>query len=261
MRTFRYLFACPALMLLASPTPAPAQTEVRPFIDHIHLSVPDQAEAVAWYQRHFGGEPMTEGPDRLLLGETRLLFRMDEKALPSAGSVLDHIAFSVADLDASLEQLEGAGARITAPARDVSGLFKLAFIEDPWGTRVEVVQDPQRRGLHHINLQGQDPAATLAWYREQFGGNVGKLKGRIDGIEYGGVWVLAQRGDAAPSLGRAIDHIGFRPINVDSLVAKLKSRNVTITTEPRPLTLASGVSMRLAFIEGPDGVRIELVQR
>jgi hypothetical protein len=34
-----------------------------------------------------------------------------------------------------------------------------------------------------------------------------------------------------------------------------------VTTEPRPLTLPSGTSMRLAFIEGPDGVRIELVQR
>jgi hypothetical protein len=36
---------------------------------------------------------------------------------------------------------------------------------------------------------------------------------------------------------------------------------VTIKTEPRPLTLASGVSMRLSFIESPEGGRIELVQR
>ena len=186
---------------------------------------------------------------------------MDENALPSAGSVLDHIGFSVADLDVSLKELEAAGARITTPARDVPGLFKLAFIEDPWGTRVEVVQDQEKRGLHHVHLRGPDPAATLAWYREQFGGNVGKLKDRIDGVEYGGVWVLAQQGDAMPSQGHAIDHIGFRPINVDGLVAQLRSRNVKITTEPRPLTLASGVSMRLAFLEGPDGARIELVQR
>ena len=261
MRTFRCVLACHALMLLVPHAPASAQTQVRPLIDHIHLSVPDRAEAVAWYQRHFGGETMTEGPYRLLVGETRLIFRMDENALPSAGSVLDHIGFSVADLDVSLKELEAAGARITTPARDVPGLFKLAFIEDPWGTRVEVVQDQEKRGLHHVHLRGPDPAATLAWYREQFGGNVGKLKDRIDGVEYGGVWVLAQQGDAMPSQGHAIDHIGFRPINVDGLVAQLRSRNVKITTEPRPLTLASGVSMRLAFLEGPDGARIELVQR
>ena len=261
MRTFRYTPACCALIFLASHTPASAQAQVLPLVDHIHLGVPDQAKAVEWYRRHFGGEKMAEGPERLLLGQTRLIFLRNEKALPSTGSVLDHVGFSVADLDASLKDLEATGARIVTPARDVPGLFKLAFIEDPWGTRIEVVQDPQTRGLHHVHLRGPDPAAALAWYAKQFGGNVGKLKDRIDGIEYGGVWLLAQRGDATPSQGHAIDHIGFRPIDVDRLIAELKSRNVKVTTEPRPLTLASGTMMRLAFIEGPDGVRIELVQR
>ena len=74
MRTFRCVLACHALMLLVPHAPASAQTQVRPLIDHIHLSVPDRAEAVAWYQRHFGGETMTEGPYRLLVGETRLIF-------------------------------------------------------------------------------------------------------------------------------------------------------------------------------------------
>jgi hypothetical protein len=38
-------------------------------------------------------------------------------------------------------------------------------------------------------------------------------------------------------------------------------KNVKVLTEPRPLTLPGGTTMRLAFIEGPDGVRLELVQR
>lgn len=41
----------------------------------------------------------------------------------------------------------------------------------------------------------------------------------------------------------------------------MKGKGVKVTTEPRPLTLPSGVSMRLAFVESPEGVRIELVQR
>jgi catechol 2,3-dioxygenase-like lactoylglutathione lyase family enzyme len=75
------------------------------------------------------------------------------------------------------------------------------------------------------------------------------------------VWLLGKKGDSTPSAGHAIDHIGFRPINVDNVVAAMKAKNVKVTTEPRDLVLASGTSMRLAFIEGPDGVRIELVQR
>jgi catechol 2,3-dioxygenase-like lactoylglutathione lyase family enzyme len=75
------------------------------------------------------------------------------------------------------------------------------------------------------------------------------------------MWLLAQRGDAVPSAGHAIDHIGFRPAQLDPTVARLKAAGVKVTSEPRALTLASGTTMHIAFIEGVDGVRIELVQR
>jgi catechol 2,3-dioxygenase-like lactoylglutathione lyase family enzyme len=230
-------------------------------VDHVHLAVPDPAKSAAWYRKNLGAETLAEGPDRLMFGETRMLFQRNEAATPSAGSVVDHVGFSVPDLDATLKALEADGAKVVTPARDVEGLFKLAFVEDPWGVRLEIVQDAAKLGLHHIHLRAPDPGVALAWYKDTFGGTSGKLKDRIDGINYGGVWVLVQKGEATPSQGHAIDHIGFRPMNVNDAVAKLKSMNVKVTTEPRPLTLPSGVSMRLAFIEGPQGVRIELVER
>jgi catechol 2,3-dioxygenase-like lactoylglutathione lyase family enzyme len=247
--------------LAATQTPSTAQTSFASLVDHIHLAAPNQTDAVKWYRDYFGGEPMTEGPDRLLFGETRVIIQRNEKAAPSAGSSVDHIGFSVPDLDATMKKFEAGGVKITQPARDVAGLFKLAFVEDPWGTRIEVVQDAAKLGLHHIHLRAPDPTKALAWYAESFGGAIGKLKDRIDGISYGGVWLLVAKGEATPSQGHAVDHIGFRPINVDNAVAALKAKGVNVTTEPRPLTLPSGVSMRLAFIESPDAVRIELVQR
>ena len=48
---------------------------------------------------------MTEAPDRLMLGETRLIFLRNDKALPSSGSALDHLGFSFADLDAYMKEL------------------------------------------------------------------------------------------------------------------------------------------------------------
>ncbi len=240
---------------------AAAQTAIVPVVDHIHLNVPDPAKGVEWYQKAFGGQPMTEAPDRLMFGGTRLIFLKNDKAQPSAGSALDHVGFSVVDLDATLRELESAGAKIVNPARDVPGLFKLAFVDDPWGTRIEVVQDPAKLGLHHVHLRAPDPAATLAWYHAKFGGTTGKLKDRIDGVEYGGVWILAQRGDAAPSEGRAIDHIGWRTPNLDARTKELKAESVKFTTEPRPLKLASGTMVNFAYLEGPDGAKIELVQR
>jgi len=241
--------------------PAAGQTPVMPILDHIHLNVPDQAKAVEWYQKNFGGQPFAEAPDRVMFGDTRLIFLKNDKGQPSSGSALDHLGFSVADIDAKMKEFEAAGVKIVNPVRDVPGLFKLAFIEDPWGTRIEVVQDADKLGLHHMHLRGPDPAAVLAWYKDHFTGEPGKLKDRIDGLKLSGVWIVVQRGDAMPSEGHAIDHIGFRTSNLDKKTAELKAQGVKFTTEPRPLKLASGAVVNFAYLEGPAGAKIELVQR
>jgi len=255
MRTFVFLLTTVVF------APAASAQSYRPIVDHVPLVAPDPVAAVAWYRQHFGGETMDESADRFIIGGVRVIFQKRDNAKPSQGSAIDHIGFSVADIDGTMKTLQAEGVKIVQPVRDAEGLFKLAFIEDPWGTKIEVVQDPDRIGLHHIHLRGPDPAAMLAWYSTQFGGRTGKLKDRIDGIDMSGVWILAQRGYAAPSQGRSIDHIGFRPVDVDASVAELKTRKVNVTTEPRPLTFANGVTVRLAFAVAPDGVRIELVQR
>jgi catechol 2,3-dioxygenase-like lactoylglutathione lyase family enzyme len=257
----RVAAACIASAITLLAGDASAQAEFRNLLDHIHLAAPDQARAVDWYAKHFGGQKTPEGPERLMFGETRIIFQQNATAKPSTGSAIDHIGFSVKDLDSTMKALEADGARITTPVRDVAGLFRLAFVEDPWGVRIEVVQDPAALGIHHVHLRAPDPAAGLKWYADAFGGTIGKLKDRIDGIDYGGIWVLVQKGEATPSRGSAIDHLGFRPTNVDNAVAALKGKNVKVTTEPRDLTLPSGTRMRLAFIESPEGARIELVQR
>jgi catechol 2,3-dioxygenase-like lactoylglutathione lyase family enzyme len=247
-----------AVVALAAPA---AAADILPIVDHIHLNVPDQAKAVEWYQKNFGGTPLAEAPDRLMFGDTRLIFLRNDKGQPSTGSALDHIGFSFADLDAKMKELEAAGVKVVTPVREVQGLFKLGFVEDPWGTRIEVVQDPDKLGLHHVHLRAPDPAATLGWYQQKFGGESGKLKDRIDGLRYGGVWILVQRGDAVPSEGHAVDHIGWRTTNLAETALHFKAQNVKFTTEPRPLRLASGTTVNFAYIEGPSGAKIELVQR
>jgi lactoylglutathione lyase len=263
MRLFVRTFAVVSfLTLLVTAEPRPqAQAQVLPIIDHIHLGVPDQAKAVEWYQKFFDGKPMTEGPDRLMFGDTRLIFLRNANGQPSTGSALDHLGFSVANLDAKMKEFEAAGVKIAAPPREVEGLFKLAFVEDPWGTRIEVVQDPDKLGLHHVHLRAPDVDASVAWYKAKFGGETAKLKNRLDGLRYSGVWLLFQRGDNTPSEGHAIDHIGWRTTNLEVKTRELKSQGVRFTTEPTPLRLAGGVNINYAYLEGPAGVKIELVQR
>jgi catechol 2,3-dioxygenase-like lactoylglutathione lyase family enzyme len=260
MKMLESVLVCSVLGLVASATPARAQTGFANLVDHIHLAAPDQAKGAEWYRAHFGAEPTPEGPDRMMLGTTRLIFQKTDVPKPSEGSVLQLIGFSVADLDATMKKLAADGVKVVMPPMTMQGM-KMAQVVDPWGTLIEVVQDPQKLGLHHVGLLSPNPTASLAWFADTFGGKVAKYKGQVEGINYGGVWLLGKKGDSTPSAGHAIDHIGFRPINVDNAVVAMKAKNVKVTTEPRDLVLASGTSMRLAFIEGPDGVRIELVQR
>ena len=256
--------ACVAFVLCGA-IEGSAQTPTLPY-DHVHLNVPDQAKAVEWYQKYFGGKPTAENAERLMFGSTRLIFLKNANAQPSAGSSIDHIGFSFADLDAKMKELEAAGVKIVTPVRDVPNLFKLGFVEDPWGTKIEVVQDPELLGLHHIHLRSADPAEMFTWLLAKFGGERTKLKGQIDAVKYSAagfsdMWVLVQRGESTPSEGRAIDHIGWRVTNLDEKIADLKTKAVKVTTEPRPLTLADKTTLHYAYVEGPAGAKIELVQR
>ena len=132
--------ACVLSSLAALPRVASAQAQMLPLLDHIHLAVPDPAKGVDWYRTHFGGQPMTsEGVDRLMFDQTRLIFLRSDKAQPSSGSAIDHIGFSFTDLDAKVRELEAAGAKVVTPPRDIPGLPKLGFVEDTWGTRIEVM--------------------------------------------------------------------------------------------------------------------------
>jgi predicted enzyme related to lactoylglutathione lyase len=242
-----------------------AATKTMPY-DHVHLNVPDPAVAAAWYEKNFGATRNTEGPDRLMFGSTRLVFTRKADATPSAGTVIDHIGFSFADLDAKMKELEAAGVKITTPVRDVPGLFKFGFVVDPWGTRIEVVQDADLLGLHHIHMRGPDPEQVFTWLLDKFGGQRTQLKGRLDAIKYSApgfsdMWILVQRGESTPSMGTAIDHLGWRSAGLNDTVAELKGKAVVVTSEPRPVTMPNGPAVNVAFVEGPAGVRIELVER
>jgi catechol 2,3-dioxygenase-like lactoylglutathione lyase family enzyme len=251
---FVLLLSC---ALAVSGRPAAAQTVTLDY-DHVHLAAPDPAKAVEWYQKMLGGQPTAEGKDRLLFGKTRFIWLKSETAQPSANTVIDHIGVSFADVDGKMKELQAAGVKVVTPLRDVPGLVKVGFVEDPWGVKIELLQDTQTLGFHHVHLLVPDPAASLTWYRERFGGRLDKLKGILDGLRFGDVWVLFARGAAAPSAGHAIDHVGWRVTNLEKTLEDLKG--IKVVQGVTNLQLATG-PIHYSFVEDPSGTKIELVQR
>ena len=88
----RVLLSC--AVIAAWPASSFAQTGFADLVDHIHLAAPDQAKAVEWYRAHFGAQPTPEGPDRAMLGTTRLIFQKSELPKPSALAIATTTASS-----------------------------------------------------------------------------------------------------------------------------------------------------------------------
>jgi lactoylglutathione lyase len=119
----------------------------------------------------------------------------------------------------------------------------------------------------HIHLFTRDPEATAAFYERMFGAEVIRTmpqgKPRID-LKLGGgnIFLLdvskdpkAVAGPAHPHQG--LDHFGLEVKDIDAVCTALKSKGAVFTREPE--TIRPGT--RIAFLSGPEGVSIELLER
>jgi len=118
------------------------------------------------------------------------------------------------------------------------------------------VEDAEHLGFHHVHLRVKDPAATLAWY-QQFGGERAKLRDKVDGVRFNGVWVFAMSSGAdTPAPPTAILLVALRVNDVDATLKDLNAAGIQTAAEPRDLP-----ALRYAFVQDPNGIRVELVKR
>ena len=118
----------------------------------------------------------------------------------------------------------------------------------------------------HVSLVTPDVAATRQWYLKHLGGKEGQ---RPDHVWYGSTWILiilagtpgdpappGQKAKPLPSAGGALDHLSFSFPDVDAKIKELEAAGVKIVSRPQ----STSGWYKAAFIEGPDGVSIELVE-
>src|SRR5262245_20670788 len=169
-------------LFAAAAGPAAAQAGATLPYDPLHLNEP-AAEASAWWEAHIpGGRRIAEAPNRIMYGSTRLMFLGATSTGGSQGSVIEHLGFAVADVDAKVRELTAANAKIIEPARDEPNLYRVALLENQWGTRIQLVQEPASVGLHHVQLRAPDPEAAYAWLLDKLGGARTKIKNRLDSV-------------------------------------------------------------------------------
>ena len=121
-------------------------------------------------------------------------------------------------------------------------------------------------GLDHIHILCGDVEKSTKYFEDVFGGKV-ESRGDIRGFPMvrmivHGVYLNLMATDNAGKLevgqgSRGVDHFGFKVTELEKTAADLKNRGAKIIRGPGQTP--SGV--KFAFIEGPDDIQIELVER
>ena len=120
----------------------------------------------------------------------------------------------------------------------------------------------------HMHLRSRDVKKTAEYYQQMFDAEIvesiqsdGRPRTDLDlnGLT---IFIAPVAPEAAtppaptePYVG--LDHFGLRVDDMDEAVAELKRRGASFMMEPR--TIRPGV--KIAFVQAPDNVRIELLER
>jgi catechol 2,3-dioxygenase-like lactoylglutathione lyase family enzyme len=125
----------------------------------------------------------------------------------------------------------------------------------------------------HVHLRSSDPDATAGFFETMFGAEVTRSIYPAGTLYPGKMRVAMRVGDqkiliapshphdpmtpAPPFPYYGLEHIGLTVVDLDAAISELRAKGAEIAIGP--LTRDAGTY--LAFIRGPDGIMVELVQQ
>ena len=123
--------------------------------------------------------------------------------------------------------------------------------------------------FNHLHLKAQNPEESANWYVNAFNFKILSDTVRGAGIRFircetsdgiivniSGAGTDEQMGDGNASVHWGVEHFGVDVDNLDTQLKRLGDLGAKLLEGP----IDSPTGMRIAFIQGPDEVRIELMQ-
>jgi catechol 2,3-dioxygenase-like lactoylglutathione lyase family enzyme len=255
VKAFTLLAVC-----LAAVVPAIAQPPGRGggvSFGHIHLNTANPEAAQAFWTDVIGLAAYSKGP---LKGVSTIgiaiAFSKSDPSGPGVGSAIDYIAFHVPDIQPFIERLAKTGYKSSQP----SGGGQLT-IDGPDGVRVELNEESSMYApleFEYIHISSAKPAETQAWYSKVFNARPGS-EDKANTSRVGGTALVFGQAEsiAAPTAGRAIDHISFEVRGLEAFCGKLAGEGVKFDS---PYKTQPELGMASAIITDPWGIRIELTE-
>jgi catechol 2,3-dioxygenase-like lactoylglutathione lyase family enzyme len=260
---------------------------------HIHLNATDPGAAIDFYTSKFDCEKAKFAGewDGVWAQKAWILFNKVATTPPSAiTSGIWHFGWGAEDMKAEYQKQVDLGTKFETPITDISDLadfpgFFYAYVDGPDHALIELNTAPHHH-LGHVHLLSADPVAAGEWYMKylgatrrgqeppsrepsfykgyQVGPGMSLMSDNINIIifpmqfaprAYPEAWKNRTAFDSTE--GRVVDHIGFSFDNLHDALEKMRKDGVKVTQE---IETAFHGKVKYAFIEGPDRVRIELVE-
>lgn len=102
--------------------------------------VTDLDEAKRWYEKVTGKKPYFDQP--FYVGFSVGGFELGLIPDGKPGTDGSQAYWGVADASAEVKRLEGLGAQILEPVKDVGEGIKVAALKDPFGNALRIIQNP-----------------------------------------------------------------------------------------------------------------------
>jgi hypothetical protein len=261
------------------------------------LNATDPAAAINFYTSKFDCEKgrFAGVLDGVWAQKSWMLFTKVSSPPPwELTSAVWHFGWGAEDMKATYQKQLDSGTKFFTPLTDISdisgntgatGRFYYAYVEGPDHALIELNTAGHHR-FGHLHLFSEDPVSTGEWYMKYFGAvrrsstppsraprfyrefpvgpNMSLLMDNVNIIIYPIAYSKKAypehwKGQTAMSStkGRVVDHVGFSVDNLTEALEKLRLGGVKVTDE---IKSAAGGKIKYAFIEGPDKIRIELVE-
>jgi catechol 2,3-dioxygenase-like lactoylglutathione lyase family enzyme len=122
-------------------------------------------------------------------------------------------------------------------------------------------------GLDHVHVICQDVEEAVQYFKSVFGGQEvsrGEVRGlpmvrvEVQGVPVNLMGTEPGAGQLIPGKGsRGLDHFGFKVTDMEKTIVDLRKKGARVTLGPS----VTSAGIKYAFIEGPESIRIELVER
>jgi lactoylglutathione lyase len=120
--------------------------------DHVHVLSPNPPKTAKFYRDAFGARLV----HKMLIPDGRTILWMDikgalvlimkpgpgKKITPTQGPPpLEHFGLRTNDLAGAMRDLKAKGVKVTMEMKELVPKFFIAYVEDPQGVSIELVQD------------------------------------------------------------------------------------------------------------------------